>query len=62
MPKWCYSLQFRLMGGFALVLALAPAAARVRVERRSSGFVVHTRGRRWNFAFNPQGRALLTLS
>ena len=33
-------------GGDALVLALAPAAARVRVERRSSGFVVRTRGRR----------------
>ena len=49
-------------GGDALVLALAPAAARVRVERRSGGFVVRTRERRWNFAFNPQGRALLTLS
>ena len=49
-------------GTDALVLALAPAAARVRVERRSGGFVVRTRERRWNFAFNPQGRALLTLS
>ena len=37
-------------------------AARVRVEPRSGGFAVRTRERRWNFAFNPQGRALLTLS
>ena len=49
-------------GGDALVLALAPAAASVRVERRCGGFAGRTRERRWNFAFNPQGRALLTLS
>ena len=48
--------------GDALVLALAPAAARVRVERRCGGFSVRTRERRWNFAFNSQGRALLTPS
>jgi len=45
----------------ALVLALAPATARVRIERRADGFVVHTGERRWKFAFNSKGKALLTL-